>query len=224
MQHRLLCFIVILSLCGCQALSEDVEGTIEADYAQLGTEAAELSGVALARRTEVAATVEFSGTRIAEDKNINQQIFATLAAGSTPTVALVAGQAQADVRMDAMAAGFDLDGRLFIKTGVSDTVDSNTGCVVNPRSSFPPDTPALYATVEVFNIRSGTPMRAAWFYEGEPISQEDRVIGGHAEVCLWFRLDQTQTSFRPGTWSVILYADAENFQLEDPMTFFIVEQ
>jgi hypothetical protein len=218
-----LAIAALILLGACQGMGEDVDGTIQADLQRYETESAELSVTAIARRTEVAATADVSGTRVAQDRNVNQQIYQTLVAGSTPTVALIAGEA-AEVRQEALqhsTSGFDVGDRLFIKTGVSDQVDGS-GCVVNPRSSFPTSTQALYATVRAYNVQAGTPMRAQWLWEGEMVMEEHWAIDqSRADYCLWFRLDSSQAQFTPGAWSVILTVDAENFPLEDPTTFFI---
>jgi hypothetical protein len=216
----------LVMLSACQAMGENVDGTIQADLQRYETESAELAVTAVARRTEVAATADASGTRVAQDRNVNQQIYQTLVAGSTPTVALIAGESPAEVRQEALqhsTSGFDVGDRLFIKTGVSDQIDGS-GCVVNPRSSFPASTQAIYATVRAYNVQAGTPMRAQWLREAEMVMEEHWAIDqSRSEYCLWFRLDSSQAQFIPGAWSVILTVDAENFPLEDPTTFFITE-
>lgn len=224
MKTRLLLLIFILALAGCQA-GDDVAGTMEADEIRYATESVELANAALLRNTEVAATADAAEIQIAENRNVNNQIFATLAASSTATPVLLAGQV-ADIRRDALAASdeFDFDDRLFIKTGVSDTIDTSSGCVVNPRTSYTTDTQRLYATVQAYNVQAGTPMRANWYREDEMVKSEDWFIDqSRAEYCIWFSMDQTEVQFTPGSWMVILYVDEENFQLEDPMAFFFSE-
>lgn len=206
----------------CQVIGgDDVGGTLEAANSIYEAEVAQLSVDNIISQTEVAVTLSAAETRAAQVLSMNQQLFATLDAGSTPTPALVVGQA------DAAALGadtmFEEGDRLFIKTGVTENVDSD-GCVVNPTTTFTPDTPQIYATMQVFNVEAGTPLRAEWYFQEELRIADDWTVDIYShERCLWFVLESSRTEFTPGSWRVILYADEENFQLEDPITFFITE-
>ena len=218
------CIVAIVGLlCGaCQVVGgDDVQGTLDAANIIYETEVSQLSVDNIISQTQVSGTLAAAETRAAQVQSVNQQLLATLDAGSSPTPPLVVGRA------DAAAVGadqmFEEGDRLFIKTGVTENVD-NEGCNADPRSEFTSSTPQIYATLQAFNVESGTPMRAEWYYQGELRIADDWTVDfSFDERCLWFVLEASRTEFTPGSWSVILFADEENFQLEDPITFFITE-
>lgn len=210
----------MLLLVGCQALGggADVQGTLVAGDTIYATRAADLARQSITSQTQVAATVVAVETESAAYRSVNDQLLATLSAGSTPTPALMVGQANPNTGGEVRFGDTD---RLFIKTGVSAAVDGN-GCAVDPATSFSSDVTRLFATFRAFNVAGGTPMRADWFYEGELRIRDDwRVPSGVREACLWFDLDTSRTEFTTGQWQVALYVDDEMFQLEDRMAFFI---
>jgi len=217
---RFLWIFAMLVLVGCQALDggADVSETQVAGDAIYATTAADLARQSITSQTQVAATVVAVETESAAYRSVNDQLLATLSAGSTPTPALMVGQANPNTGGEVR---FEQSDRLFIKTGVSTTVD-DSGCVVNPATSFSSDITRLYATFRALNVAAGTPMRADWFYEGELRIQDDwRVPSDIDEACLWFELEASRTEFSVGQWQVALYVDEELFQLEDRMAFFI---
>lgn len=219
--RKLFCILFLTStISACQVIGgSDVQGTVEAGNMVYETEAAVLAREGIMSQTEIAITRAAAETEAAQLQSVNVQLFATLDAGSTPTPALVVGRADPN----AVGAGdsFGETDRLFIKTGVATTVDSE-GCIVNPTTVFSPSTPQIYATLQAFNIEAGTPMRAEWYHEDELRIADDWVVDFSADqVCLWFVLEADRTEFTPGAWQVILFADEENFQLEDPISFFI---
>lgn len=212
--------VLALALTGCQALSGgvDVQGTLVAGDSIYATTAADLARQSVGSETQVAATLVAVETESAAYRSVNDQLLATLAAGSTPTPALMVGQADPNTGGEIRFGATD---RLFIKTGVSAGVDAN-GCVVDPTTSFSSDVTRLYATFRAFNVAAGTPMRADWFYENDLRIRDDwRVPSGIGEACLWFDIDISRTEFTVGQWQVALYVDDEMFQLEDRMAFFI---
>lgn len=217
------CGLIVLFLSGCGAVgSDNVGGTLQAGTQIYATEAAVLSQTDVARQTEVVGTIQVLQSQAVGIQNVNQQLYATLAAGNTPTPALEIIQAPPDSSgSDIMGDLMSVGQRFFWKTGVSTAVSSETGCVLQPNTVFSQSAiDQLYATVRVVNIQQGTPMRAEWYREGELITADDWTVPWNAEeTCLWFVIDRTDTDFTPGTWSVILYADG--FQLENAMTFLI---
>lgn len=215
-------------IAGCQTIGDDVNATLAAGDSLVSTEAANLANAASISRTEMAATLANVQTREAEVRSVNNQLIATMAAVATPTPALIAGQAdpitsmgEADMMMD---GEFIAQDTLLVTTGVSDTVADADGCVVNPRSQFPSSTSQLFATMRVFNLVEGTPLRAEWYYEGELRIADDWNLDIFSnDRCLWFNLEANRTDFTPGEWQVILFVGEERRAIDAPMTFLITD-
>lgn len=199
---------------------EDHDATLQAGDSAFATEAAALAGTAIIQRTDVAVAVVAAETEVAVVNSVNQRLYATLAAGSTPTEALVPGQVDPAV-MGAMADD-EMGDRMFVITGISDSVAPTTGCVVDARASFSTDVGQLYVTMQSFNVQAGTPLRAEWFYEGNlRVQQSWNVDVTAAERCLWFQVDTSDTTFSPGAWSVLVSVGAQNLPIDAPITFNI---
>jgi hypothetical protein len=214
---------LIILLGACQSWGgNDLQETLVAGDSAIGTDAVSFAATAAIQRTQFATTVEAAGTEAAEIKSVNEQLFATIAAGSTPTVAVVPGQANpGDVIMDDMA---NMGSGAIITTGVSDNVKSSDGCVVDARSSFPTTTSQLFATMQAVNVEAGTPLSADWFYEGQMRVQQRWSVDLTASArCFWFSLNSAETPFTPGSWSVTLYMGANNTPIGDQMTFTITD-
>lgn len=210
--------MLALLLSACAAFNaEDMPATMVAERAAFATEAVILNAQDLEARTQAAATVAAAEATIAAVGGVNIQLLATLQRNVTPTPVLDTQQ-QIDARQAAEFEGR----RLFVKTGVGDTVDPNTGCVLTPALSFPVSGRQVYATARAFNIEAGTPLTARWYYENELVYEfEFTTTRGYADWCFWFDIRPDIVEFRPGSWAVRLYADG--FQLEEPMPFTMVD-
>jgi hypothetical protein len=204
-------------LSACAAFNaEDVPATMAAERVAFATEAVMISALDLDARTRSAATVAAAEATIAVVSGVNIQLLATLQRNVTPTPVLDTQQ-QIDARQAAEFEGR----RLFVKTGVGDTVDPDTGCILTPSLTFPVSGRQIYATARAFNIEAGTPLSARWYYENELVYEFDfTTTRGYADWCFWFDIRPDIVEFRPGSWSVRLYADG--FQLEEPMPFSMI--
>lgn len=205
-------------LSGCAAFNaQDARITLDAERVSFATEIAALGTQDVMARTAVISTVTAADATLAAMNGINQQLVSTLQRVVTPTPQLDTVQ-QIDSTMAAQFEGR----RLFVKTGMSATVDAASGCVTGPALTFTTDTPRIYATAQSFNIEAGTPLLSRWFYENELVYEYDFVTQrGYDEWCFWFDITPDLVEFRPGSWSVRLYADG--FQLEDPMSFTMID-
>ena len=214
--------ILLLLLSACGALANgDSNATIAAEDFAFATEGAALVGTAMAQRTEIVVTVAAADTSVMLINSVNDQLYATLAAGSTPTIAVIQGEVS-PAAGSVVATG--ASNSTFIITGISDLVDSATGCVANPRVSFPSSVTQLYITIQSYNSQAGTLMRAEWSFEGELRVQQDWVIDiTAAERCLWFEVDTSDVVFTVGTWSVVVYQGEQNTAIGDPVIFSITE-
>lgn len=196
---------------------DDINATLRAGDQQIATEAAQLAQTRVYFGTQSAATVDAGQDELAHINSVNAQIFETLAVGSTPTATLAIAQAPIEGMMDEF---FD-QRNYFVKTGLSLSVDPNTGCVQNARSSFEhSNIDTLYMTMIGIGLDTGLEITAEWFREDTLITRDTWTVPQTApEQCVWFSINITDTDFSPGSWSVTLYADG--FQLEEPVPFVI---
>jgi hypothetical protein len=209
--------VLILLVAACQNIGEDVPGTLTAGPAVLETEAAQMAGAGQQDQAVAAGTIAAGETQVAERYSINDQLFATIAVGSTPTIALIVGQAPLN-QSDMMVNGE----RLLTQTGISLTVNQSNGCVIDPRGSFQRDEiTTIYATAQVINASGSLELRADWFHEGELITQTYWTVNPvTSPTCFWASIDRSDTDFPPGDYTVQMYLD--NSPLIDLTMSFLV--
>lgn len=213
-----------ISACGV-LMGEDTRATLEAGESLFATESVALVGTSVAQRTEVADAIETSAAEIARISSVNVQLHATLAAGSTPTVAVVPGQASIDQMYIAERIGSSEGEGIFIVTGVAGSVHESTGCAIYTGTSFSSSVDHLYLAIQAFDLQAGTPVRVEWLYEGElRISQDWTVDRNSSERCLWFRLSRADTPLDAGLWMVRLYAGSDYFPVHLGLRFYIVDE
>lgn len=210
--------MVLLVMSGCQAFNgSNVQGTLQAQSTLYKLEETAIAQSASAQRTEVVATAYAAETHVADVASVNLQLLATVRVAETPVLREVAGSL---VLGTPEAAG---EGRRwFVKTGVASRVRESDGCVdeADVRIRFSTNEDRIYATVRAFNIEAGTPLSVTWSYNNEIVWQESFNVSYSADqICLWFYIDPATVEFKPGSWTVALFADG--FQLEAPMAFSI---
>ena len=205
--------IVAVTLGACQVVGgPDVSATLQADNQQILMEATTIARSAQADQASVAATADASMTTVADLQGSNLVLLATVRAGDPPSVKVVAST---DQRAEVTPGQ-----QWFLRTGLSQVVDPNDGCVVSPQISFSSDTPTIYMTIEGYNVVSGTRLTAVWEHEGTEVYRDSLVLSRSAsEMCVWLSMDQTEVDFTPGNWTVRAFADDQ--QLGTPETFVI---
>jgi hypothetical protein len=216
---------IVISACGVLNPT-DTEGTLEAANADLETRSVDVIVTAQANRTYVQMTAAAGETRIAEESNINNQVLATVSAGSTPTLSIVPGDAgpgsgAASGDVDSMDDMASVGGeQSFLVTGTSATVNDADGCITNPTTAFSTSTSRIYATVRGLNMTAGTQMTAQWTFGGQPVWNDSWTVDAdYADLCIWFYLIPDYVPFSPGSWSVQLFANGS--AIGTPMAFTI---
>lgn len=206
----------LLMASGCSALAgPDVPATLQAENMGFVAEATQIAQAGAADRALIAATAAAAETRVAELQGVNAVLLATVRAGD-PLEQGVSVVAQTGSRPASVAEGQ----RWFVRTGTASSVRESDGCVVDPQVRFPADVERIYATVHGYNVGAGVVMSVEWLYEGTPVWQESWPLArSWADICMWFYIDPTTVDFRPGNWSVRLFADG--FQLEEALIFTI---
>lgn len=208
--------VVAMVVAGCQSFTApDMPATLQAENQQIILEATQIAASAQADREQVAVTAAAAMTEVANLRQSNQVLLATVRAGDPPEQRVVVGS---DTRAGVPEAGQ----RWFMKTGLSQGVNEADGCVVSPQITFPSDVAAIYATLRGFNLEPQIQFSAQWEREGIEVYRDSFVLQqGASEICLWFSITQADTDLVPGNWSVRLFANGA--QLESPFTFTVVE-
>ncbi len=90
---------------------------------------------------------------------------------------------------------------------------------VNPR--FTPASTAIYVVSRAYSIPAGATISSSWRRSGTEVARfsfhRDHEIDDN---CIWFYIDQTDTPFTVGSWSVLLLVD--DAPLAAPVAFQIV--
>lgn len=209
--------VVLVLLSACQVLDPpNTAATLQAEGRGYVQTATAVQQVAQAQQTAVMATAESANTQVAQVQRINQQLLATVRAGDAPDLRISNDNAAVT------PVGVEPGRRWFVKTGTTARVREADGCAEEAQIQFALDTPRIYATVRAFNIESGVQMSVAWYYESTEVLRENWTVPqSSSDLCMWFYIDPEIVEFRPGSWSVRLFADG--FQLEDAMVFALVE-
>ena len=100
-------------------------------------------------------------------------------------------------------------------------VDSND-CAIDANPRFTPQSSAIYVVGRAFNIPARANISSIWRRSGvEVVSfsfNRDHQIN---DSCIWFFIDQSDTPFSPGSWSVELLVDGA--PVSSPLAFQIVD-
>ena len=180
----------------------DVPATLRAENEAYIAEATAIAQTQQARAGEVLAMAQSTATYVAEMGSINQQLAATVRAGSTPTVARAVGEAQ---QVDGTPRSVQ-----FVEVQTASSVRASDSCADVVQTQFTPDTPRIYITARAFNISGGTRMDVEWRHEDQVVWQESWTIPADSgNFCLWFYIDPSMVAFTPGRWTVQLFADGQ---------------
>ncbi len=204
-------FQFLISACAALGVV-DTSATLQAENAGYVIEATSIAVTLQARQAAVVATVQAESTVIAEGSTINRQLAATIAAGSTPTIAVSVGDRSAVLEGN----------RSFVPTGISTRIRQSDGCIEGPIANVPSDAPQIYATVHAYNVEGGIEMSVEWYTDGSMVWTDSWTIPRfYEDICIWFNITPNEVVFTPGEWSAQLFADG--FPLEGPMRFTIIE-
>ena len=193
---------------GRVAQAEDAGEFLQFSLIGLGTEAGFI-------QTEV-SRIEFAPTRIAlatptasrraEISTVRPVAAATIA----PTASVTAPTADSPPLATASGPRFD---NIVMASGV----DRND-CAIDVNPVFTPASTEIYVVAEAYNIPAGAEISSRWHRRGIEVAYfsfeaEDRID----DACIWFFIDQTDTAFVAGAWSVELRVD--NVPISSPVAF-----
>ncbi len=147
-----------------------------------------------------------TASRQAEVSLVTPIALATLAPTPSQTRPETASQPQAT------ASGPRLD-NIVMASGVN-----RNDCAIEVNPVFTPASTEIYVVAEAHNIPAGAKISSRWHRRGIEVAYfsfdvENRIDGN----CIWFFIDQTDTAFVVGAWSVELRVD--NVPAGSPVAF-----
>lgn len=93
-------------------------------------------------------------------------------------------------------------------------------CALGSVSSFTTTTEQIYVVATASNIPANTTLSSRWFNEGvEAVAHSFTPDFDIQQSCIWFYIDQSDTPFTPGNWSVQLEINGQ--PAGQPVTFSI---
>ncbi len=131
---------------------------------------------------------------------------------STPAPTASAARPAVTSPPQATATGPHLDNIVM-----ASSVDGND-CAIDVNPVFTPASTEIYVVAEAHDIPAGAKISSRWHRRGIEVAYfsfdaENRIDGS----CIWFFIDQTDTAFAAGAWSVELRVD--NIPLGSPIAF-----
>ena len=114
------------------------------------------------------------------------------------------------------------DNRPRLKNIVMASGVNDFDCAIDNNPRFTPQSEAIYIVAEAHNISAGASISSRWYRRGTEVAyfsfEAENDINGN---CIWFFIDQTDTTFFPGAWSVEIRVD--DGPLSTPIAFQIAE-
>lgn len=138
----------------------------------------------------------------------------------TPTIPGITPLAPTQ-NFSAAATPADPDALRLENPAIATGVDDN-GCAVDARTQFSTNAQEIYIVARAINLPAGgVTFEARWFREGQAIGPVYSYSPDQAadSLCIWFFVDQTDFTFSPGNYSVVLTINGSN--AFDPLSFQI---
>lgn len=189
-------------LSACAALERtDIPGTQIAENSAFSTEVVALAQTAIGEQATHSAQTDALITEAAVVNGVNNQLLGTLQAIVTPTVVLVQ-----DDSVELGSLPDNVQGsRLYVGTGVTESVDSN-GCITTRRTSFDPGIQQIYATLVLYNTIAQTTITVEWYRDEELVYSDSwSTTQDSTQICVWFDITPSSVQLLPGQWRVMAY-------------------
>ncbi len=239
---QLLLSIIALFMASCAGAGGDVQLTLVSQNVELSTQIADLRSTATYEADRLQITIEYIETAIPAATLQNQVLSLTLQAsginplnvtpGAPIPTQLPAVQNPAGTGVQSLVTpGTTVDAALITPGSqttsqlynivLAEGVGSND-CALASKFSFSSTTSQIYVVATAANIPSGTLLASRWFNEGTQVVLHDFAPDFNIEQnCIWFYIDQSDTVFTPGNWSVQL--EINGSPAGSPVPFTITE-
>jgi hypothetical protein len=247
MRFALRCAAVLLVLIAAACAGDGAQQTLEADHAALSTQISDIRASATVQADRLQITLEQAQTAVRAALVQNQNLVATLVRAGfdpasleqvtpvslpTPTATLPVGfstfvpAATVDTAFSTPAVSEPLTpmpgGDAVLYNAVMAEGVGENDCALVAVGSFAPTIETIYVVAIANNIQPGMKLSSTWFREGQQIVVHDFTPEfAINQNCIWFFIDQTDTEFLPGTYSVQL---AINDQPVGPALDFVIRE
>jgi hypothetical protein len=212
-------FLVSLFLSACARQSQ-VELTLVATQIALNTQIAAVRNTATVQAERIQVTVEYMATQVRSAEVQNDQLRATLVARGIDPQALtnidpssitplppgvVNNVPQPEITGEAIPPITPTPGGAPALTDIvtSENV-GNDDCAVGVTSTFSASAQQIYVVATALNIQPGTTIVSRWQVGGQEIVHDFTPDFEINQNCIWFFIDQVDTTFTPGNWNVQL--------------------
>jgi hypothetical protein len=211
-------FLVSLFLGAC-ARQNQVELTLVATQVALNTQIAAIRNTATIEAERIQVTVEYMATQVRNAEVQNDQLRATLVARGidpqtftnidplsiTPVPGGTNNVAQPEVTFEAIPVIPPTPGGEPALTNI--VMSENVGdddCAIGATSTFSANAQQIYIVATALNIQPGTTIVSRWQIGGQEIVHDFTPDFEINQNCIWFFIDQVDTTFTPGNWNVQL--------------------
>ena len=150
-----------------------------------------------------------------------QGLASVTGATATPLTLLAGSNAQRVQVAAATAVAITPDYRPRLgKVVLASRVDAED-CALDINPLFTPESAAIYIVARAFNIPAGANLSSIWQRQGTEVAQLSfQTEFAINDNCIWFFIDQSDTPFLAGAWSVEIRLDGE--ALMSPLPFRVV--
>lgn len=111
----------------------------------------------------------------------------------------------------------NLQNRYLSNIVIATDVDSND-CALNVTDTITPDTERVYIVATAREMPEGTSITTRWRRGETEVAVYDLTYDYIEEACIWFFVDQTDFTFTPGSYSVVLDVDGTTATQPIPFT------
>jgi hypothetical protein len=243
--RRLVFFALVVLAAACSGTSTQ-EQTLAAQNTQLASQMAVIRTTATVEADHILITVEHVQTEVQRVENEGTSLASTLVARGTapaslPTIDVQAGSALppstatpppslsllnateetsagvvTSVPLSGTQASVPRLSNIVMSTGVG-----KNDCAIDTVTQFPSNAEKIYVVATASNVPAGTLITAHWQNGGNEVAKFDFTPKNDIQqACIWFFIDQTDTKFTPGVWSVSL--EINHTPVGAPIQFQIV--
>ncbi len=247
MRFALRCAAILVALVAAACAGDGAQQTLEADHAALSTQISDIRASATVQADRLQITLEQAQTAVRSALVQNQNLVATLVrAGFDPTsleqvtpIILPTATATLPAGVSTFAPAATVDAA-FSTPAVSEALTPTPGgeavlynavmaegvgendCALAAVGSFAPTVEAIYVVATANNIQPGMKLSSIWYREGQQIVLHEFTPDfGINQNCIWFFIDQTDTEFLPGAYTVQLAIDD---QPSGPLLQFVIRE
>lgn len=242
MQRSFWWFLLLMVISGCAGGSAGSQ--LVSDHEFASTQIADLRITTTVQKARIQTTVDFVETRVAQVATQSQFLKATLVQRGTPMADLIQFQEQVMEQpviiepastqaanstptapvVTLLAPPTAVPDEPRLEQPVMTLAVGPDDCAVGQTSVFSTNDAEIYVVARAYNVDVGTQFSSRWLLNGQQVVQHSFAAEFEFDdACIWFFIDETDTEFTPGSWSVVLEVNGRQglapipFSIEAPM-------